>query len=665
MPRKSHITIARVSMLILVGLAVFTPMAHAQSEITSFLGHGLWDLIAEGLAILSQWVLSIMVLWVAITGALLNVSITLTLHIRDFVNSVPGVYQVWQTIRDISSIFIIFMLLYASFMLILDQQSKPLGSVGNLIKNIVIGGILINFSFFIVSILIDASNIVSLALYNGIVGAPSSQISGSTTNPSEIVADMMKNADGGLSGIFATYVTPQSIISPQTIDLSGKKSSSADWSKPLQIIIQADVGIVLMFIAGMSFLLAALAFVARLAILIFLLAFSPIWFAAMIFPILDDKKKEFTSHLKAQLVFMPVYLLLLYAALRVLSSTKIFTNPDVNFLQTSGSGFWGSLMVLAINDFFILFLLNLPLVVAFGFVTKEGGGLGFMKGYVDKFSAHNVWKNVGSFTGRRTLGRAAYAANESGAMGWLASRSPLAGGIVSKGLSNVSSAGFGMKGGGYEDALKARKKAQEKMSEKLENIDKTHGTTYQEKYRANLPWKSFGESKPQGVMGFLLDNRANKETQRKLNEVADKKAIKANAKSTSEDVDIRVKGIDKMLESLEENKKVTATEFEQLIKTVNSSAKVNEARKALGLDSTTKNEENRATQIVSGNEGNAQMIKRLKEERENQIKRKEDAQNAAKEIEKKEGDEKLISTIKDELKNSGGSSGGGGAPKTP
>jgi hypothetical protein len=414
MPKKSHITIARVSMLIIVGLAVFAPMAHAQeTTILKFLGFDLWDLVAEVLAVISQWALSIMVLWVSITGALLNVSIVLTLHIKDFVNSVQGVYLVWQTIRDISGLFIIFMLLYASFKMILGFDS--VGGVGNLIKNIVIAGILINFSFFITSLLIDASNIVSLALYNGIVAAPS-QTSGANAsiNPQQIVQSEMNSPDGGLSGLFMKYIAPQDVISPSTIKLGTQPvAQSSGASKPLEILIQGIVGCIIMFTSGMSFLLAALAFVARLAILIFLLAFSPIWFAAMIFPILKSKADEFTQHLKEQLIFMPIYLLLMYAALKVLSSSTIFTNPATNVFQGSNgltTTVWTNLMVLAINDFFILFLLNMPLITAFGF---GGMATDWLKGAVNKVGAANVWKNIGGFAGRNTIGHIAYNADEA------------------------------------------------------------------------------------------------------------------------------------------------------------------------------------------------------------------------------------------------------------
>lgn len=383
--------------------------------IGSLFGLSLVSVLNETAAWFSHLILTIMSLWVTLTGALLNVSITLTLQIKDFVDSTQGVYIVWQTIRDISGMFIIFMLLYASFKIILNQE----GGVGNLIKNVVIVGILINFSFFIVSLLIDASNIASLTLYRSIVVNSSSTpavidaqtakdcqpTDGQTigkVNTCVITSQMFKGSEGGISDIFLTF------LKPQLIQNSGGPVSTnapAD-AKPLEIIIQGVVGSIIMFTVGFSFLLAALAFIVRFIFLIILLAFSPIWFASWVIPQLADKAKTFTTQLTAQLIFMPVYLLLLYASLRILSASTVFTNPPAAF---SGSG--ASLtfipmnyIVLAVNDFFIIFLLNIPLVTAMSM-----GGMASEWINADKFGAKGMWrsvgKNVGGYVGTRTAGK--------------------------------------------------------------------------------------------------------------------------------------------------------------------------------------------------------------------------------------------------------------------
>jgi hypothetical protein len=460
-------------------------LAHAQAAgvINTFLGHGLFDLLAEIAAWVSNMALQIMSLWVMLTGALLNVSISMTLHIKDFVDSTQGVYLVWQTVRDISGMFIIFLLLYASIKIILGFDS--VGGVGNLIKNIVIVGILINFSFFITSLLIDASNIVSLALYNGIVGNPTAaqkidtanaladaatkcgQPAG-TVNSCVTVAAMTdsKNiSNGGMSAIFLNILAPQSIYNPANKASTDAANSSYSKDQAAGILIQGIIGSVIMFTIGLSFLLASLAFVVRLLVLVFLLAFSPIWFASWVIPGLDEKAKEFTNQLKAQLVFMPVYLLLLYAALRVAAGSTVFTNLNTNSLGTDSLTAY---TVLLINDLFIVFLLNIPLVVAFSM-----GGVASKYIKADKFNAAAIWKGIGSSAGRNTLGRGAHIARNSAVMNKISSMSPSVGASISNRLGKVENYGFGQKKGGFKDKNDAKQKSYKAEYDRLSKVDET------------------------------------------------------------------------------------------------------------------------------------------------------------------------------------------------
>ncbi|MDD5165479.1 MAG: hypothetical protein PHG25_03005 [Candidatus Pacebacteria bacterium] len=414
--------LTRFVILPLSGWVVSLSTAHAQGgqAIASIFGFSFWDFFAEIAAWVSNMALSIMQLWVTVTGAMLNVSITLTMHIKEFVDSIQGVYVVWQTIRDISGMFIIFMLLYAAFKIILSRDGSVSG-VGTLIKNVVIMGVLINFSFFIVSLLIDASNIVSLALYNSIVtpttelvdqktlsSCPSS--SGSVgVNTCIIATQMMNGTNGGLSDIFLNYLKPQLIYN----STDGANPTKAADAVPLQILIQGIVGCIIMFTIGFSFLLASLAFVVRLIVLILLLAFSPIWFASFVIPQLKEKADHFTKHLTSQLIFMPVYLLLLYAALRILTTAgSVFSNPgSANAFQGTGDALSFiplNYVVLAVNDFFIIFLLNIPLVTAFSM-----GGIASDWIKTDRFGAKGMWKTVGGYTGTRTIGRWASSADKA------------------------------------------------------------------------------------------------------------------------------------------------------------------------------------------------------------------------------------------------------------
>ena len=352
------------------------------TQSVSLFGFNVLDFINFVLATIANTALGIMNLWVAITGALFTVSINITLHIKDFVDNTQGIYLLWETIRDLSGIFIIFMLLYASIRIIIGKDEK----IGPMIANIVIAGVLINFSFFITSLLIDASNIVSLAIYKGIVATPQVTLNKQTSIESLTSEALNGGADNSLSDIFMDKLQIQSVYKPTNLDIGNTVGGAT--SVLVKTIIQGVVGCVIMFTVGMSFLIASIAFIIRLVYLILILGFSPIWFASWILPSLKDRSSEFTEKLKNQLVFMPVYMLLLYAALTVLKNSTVFST----ITSTSGVGWQTGFIVLAVNDFIIIFLLNMPLATAIAMSGHVGS-------LVKKWDAGKVFKNVGGFAG--------------------------------------------------------------------------------------------------------------------------------------------------------------------------------------------------------------------------------------------------------------------------
>ncbi|MCX6716043.1 MAG: hypothetical protein NT077_03435 [Candidatus Taylorbacteria bacterium] len=532
------------------------------------------------LAALFNGGMKVMGLLLAIAGATLNFSISLTLNIKDFVDKAPAIYTTWKAIRDISGIFFIFFLLYSAIQLILGLKGPKYGDT---LKNIVVAGVLINFSFFFAGLGIDASNIVSKQIYNAI--APDNAMTGGpTTVGGPISVDSILGA-GGISNIFMNSLEIQTIYSStntlKTNSTVGEDGVISAIKDPFKIVLMGAVGIIIEFVAAISFFAAALAFIGRFVILLFLLAFSPIWFLSFLSPEIKTYTESWQSTYKSML-FMPIYLLLMDLALNVLTTTPMFgkyntpavgatsgttappagasmienalaqTTPPAN----SGDDWYKGYLLLAVNATIVIFLLNMPLVAAASIAGKGSKVLGgFMDGAVKKFGAGTVWKGFGNQAGTRTLGRAAYALGNSGAVASLASKSPLLGGLAVGGLSKVSQAGFGSgKKGGYEDRLKAKNKAREDLHKKIGTIDETQydntvpneeGKTeldlakedrkkIQENYRENLPWRSVFTGKPGGMIGFMVDNRANRQAAGKLSKEASKQT-KKEAKKKAED----------------------------------------------------------------------------------------------------------------------------------
>jgi hypothetical protein len=519
-------TLAKYLLSALVITVFLAPQAHAEGWFT--IGSLSGQFVYQGLAYLSQAGLFLMSYWVSFTSILFSVSINLNLHIKQFVDQTEGVYLVWQTIRDVCSFFVIYMLLFTSIKLILNQE-KGLGGVSAWIKDIVVAGILINFSFFITSVAIDASNTVSLALYKGIVGGQVTTVETSTKTGkigvTEMVNSMLESngvKDVSLGDFFLNKLSPQSIYQLQL-----SKPGDTAVPDPLRIFIQGVVGVIIMFTTGMSLLFAAIAFSARLIILIILLGFSAIWFAGKMFPG-DIKKKsaEFQGYLIGQLLFMPVYLILLYAALLVLNHSTIFTSP----IDHAGGSWVANYAVLAINDFFIIFLLNLPLVTALGFA---GSAMSWLK--TDKFSAEKVWGNIGKWTKSRAQGAASGAWRNTG--GLAASRINNSAGMrnfyaKNPNLGRVVNNNLGKVGGEYNKRVETQKKAQEKLNKHIGTVDRssyktkpaydaavTSAKKAQEMHRDKLGGRT-------SIMTFFMRDRGNLQAMHGLNKTADKIASK-------------------------------------------------------------------------------------------------------------------------------------------
>ena len=75
------------------------------------------------------------------------------------------VVEGWGIVRDICNLFFIFILLYIAFKVVLGLGSGK-SDPKSLIINVIIIGLLINFSLFATRLIIDASNILSRVFYN-------------------------------------------------------------------------------------------------------------------------------------------------------------------------------------------------------------------------------------------------------------------------------------------------------------------------------------------------------------------------------------------------------------------------------------------------------------------------------------------------------------------
>ena len=301
------------------------------------------------------------------------------------------------------------------------------------------------------------------------------------------------------------------------------------------------------------------------------------------------------------LLFMPVYLLFMYFALNVLTSSSVLRSGYANNLISSGGAWYSNFLILGMNAFFVLFLVNLPLVAA---VSVSGGTMKWVE--KSGLGGDSVRKWFGSRLGSSTIGRAAYSLGNSRLAARVAGTSPIAGQLISSTMSKVSNAGFGGgKSGSYEARVTDKAKAEKAMHEKIGKIDSTKYDNIekrartrnvynsggkvesktdtmtdleyakdrakfdQQRYRSNLPWKGAVG----GVIGFMVDNRANRQTSAELSAKADKDAKEAAAKKGKEEATKKINEMDKRLREIA---KETKMHKDPLTMTMSSPAKIKE-----------------------------------------------------------------------------------------
>ncbi|MEI6396549.1 MAG: hypothetical protein WCO48_00525 [Candidatus Taylorbacteria bacterium] len=446
-----------ISLALLVVLAgVALPIHFAHAGLSDLLGIGnipsavILFVISVGMTV----VFHVVGFLLTMAGGLLNISINLTLHIKDFVQNTAGVYLVWQTIRDVSGMLIIFLLLYTSFRTILGIDQ----GINKLIKDIIIAGILINFSFFLVGVMIDASNMISLSVFNAIAPAQGTTCNvGSGNFSSCSVSSMLDSStyDGGLSSIIMQNLKITGLFSAKWMSLDVVNMSATQF----KILFIQIIGILVMGGLAISFIVAAIAFVVRLVMLIFILAFSPVWFASWIFPDMKPLSDKFSSALKGQLVFMPVYLFLLYAAIKILETMKLGSSATSIDTSSAAVAAKGALSLL-INSTFVIAMINLPLMGAISVA-------GLTNSWFDKMTS-SIKNKTTSFIGRNTLGRAAAKFENSKFMrDQYNNGNPLVSRALSLGLSKTRTAGFGGgKGSGFDDVRKKKVEAYTKIAQK-------------------------------------------------------------------------------------------------------------------------------------------------------------------------------------------------------
>lgn len=341
-------------------------------------GNSISKLVAIGLIQVGGWLL-----WLA--GLLFNESVKFS--IINFSSKVTGasgfINEAWGVIRDLVNMSFIFILLWTAFKMILNLGPN----VGKTIMNVIIVALLVNFSLAITKVIIDASNIVTLQFYNQITAVPTG------TSPTNIPGTNIN--DKGLSDIFMQSLKLGTLFDNKGIDNKDLTNLG------VKLLLVGVAGFALTVGAAVIFFMITIAFIIRIAVLIFLMVTSPVMFLNWILP--QAPSAKWWKSLSDQVLFAPVFMLFMWITVKMMQSNA-FKNlaGDASFSEAFGTSKAANnpeLAALFISFGIILIFLVMSLRVAkqFGAIGTDWAGKAF--GAVAFGGA--------AFAARSTIGRAA------------------------------------------------------------------------------------------------------------------------------------------------------------------------------------------------------------------------------------------------------------------
>lgn len=430
--------------LILLGVFIIPSVAHANWATSTLITALGW---------LAQMILKVVSLLTYMSGMLLNAVIRFTVvDMASYISKNGAVTGAWGTIRDVSNMAFIFVLLYAGIKMIIGAGRDA----QRLIVNVIVVAILINFSLFFTKVIIDASNILAMFFYGAM--AP----------------DALTSTNAGLANSLMQPLKLQSIWNA-TEGITGDK-----------LLIIGVMGSIVALIAAFVFFAITIMFIIRFVALVFVMILSPLAFMAYVLPDLKKYRDQWWSTLIGQSFFAPIYFMLTWVVLRIVESISLNTGGTWSqafageFISTSTGQSTGNIE-LVLTFLVVIALLIATLIISKNYADKAGGLVNEANKWATGFAGGAAFGTAG-WASRRTLGRVGErfkdderlkaSAAQGGARG-MASRLALAtakkaststfdargSGVVGQ-LSSRTKIDFGKAGGkgGYAETLKNKQK---------------------------------------------------------------------------------------------------------------------------------------------------------------------------------------------------------------
>ena len=364
-----------------------------------------------------------------------------------------GIYAIWLVVRQIVSLFVFFAGLFIGFMAIIGKSEE----FKKYIAFLVVFGLFVNFSYPVVRVFVDISNVVSLQIYQ-------------TTMGGGILAD---NATDSAGARIMTKMGLQGLVMSATAAKTGgvgTKFTDTITSLPGALAAVAFVGL-----AAYVLFMAAFLLIVRTALLVCIIIASPILLVDTVVPALGEKAQWLRGMFISQLFVAPVFTIMLALTLKFLD---IFSTTAGNPLNGAGNTLNSAASGGGVVVFFNLIMMLTMLFIMLKVTKAVAGGVGeTVTKWAGKAGGLGVGVTAGmsmaglGFAGRNTIGRAGeYLGQQGGIIGDLGRK--MAGGKYDlRNLSTVQSlaqtAGISGMGRGVD---KSRKEAETARNEENAKI---------------------------------------------------------------------------------------------------------------------------------------------------------------------------------------------------
>lgn len=352
----------------------------------------LGSLVADLMAWVSQWLF-------ALSVYLLDLSIGYSLKGENL--KLEGIKEGWSIMRDIGNISFLFILIYIAIATILQASGI---NTKKALATLILIALLVNFSFFLTGIVVDAGNILALVIYNAMI------------EPGPI-GDQLAN---GLD-LESIYEFDDGSIIDSVLSFLGIGE--------FDTIVIKLFGSVVILIAAFVFLSLALLFILRSIVLMFLLVLSPFAFIAAVLPGTNQHFKQWLHHLINHSFVAPITLLLLFVVLQIVNSDEIKKAIE-NFTGEKTGTYIGAIIEsqqelpnIDAYQIFLLYILIMGLLVGTLIISKRMAGQAATLAI--KYAGRGPGALVGlaAWTSKHTIGRGIRRYAESEKMKDRASRS--------------------------------------------------------------------------------------------------------------------------------------------------------------------------------------------------------------------------------------------------